>query len=316
MAEVLVLGAGIVGLNAALRLALETKYKVKVLAASFFEITSAYAGAYWWPSANAAEEASLVQWSIESFEFLKTLGTEAGVAQRKIIGLMEEPWEIPPWFSKIKNCRMADPSEVNASLNHGLVIDSGPVVEPSIHLKWLRERLISLGASIDLRKVSSFDEAFEECPIVVNCTGLGARELCQDSDLHPVSGQLVKIRLNNIENVIFVGNRPERTAYIIPQSSYTILGGTYFVDDWRTDIDGDETIAILERCNELCPTLQVTEKDVIGGSRALRPARSRIRLEHQAVSKGHLIHNYGQGRSGFSLAYGCAGTVVQLISAL
>ena len=39
------------------------------------------------------------------------------------------------------------------------------------------------------RKVVSLPELFFECDIVVNCSGLGARELTQDSSLQPALGQ-------------------------------------------------------------------------------------------------------------------------------
>lgn len=317
MAKVLVLGAGIVGLNTALRIARETKHKVTLWAANLLEITSAHSGAFWWPAVDGGEQTLLNSWAMETFDQLKPLDTTCGIICRKIIGVSKDIWEMPDWFNKIPGARQATKSELDELLmRNGYVIESAPVIEPIVHLQWLRDQLISLGVNINLRKVDSLDEALKECPLVVNCTGIGAKELCHDDDLHPVSGQLVHIRPSNIEDVIFIGKRPERTAYIIPQPSYTVLGGTYLDDDWSTEPDGDETIKILERCNDLCPNLMATEKDVIRGSRALRPVRSAIRLEVEALNGGHVIHNYGQGRSGFSLAYGCAGDVVKLVDSV
>lgn len=314
MAAVLVLGAGIIGLNTALRLAAETKHRITVLAADLMGNTSNYAGAFWWPSSRGQDMDRLTDWSLETFAYLQTLGGDAGIARRKIVGLQEEPWEIPPWFDKISSAREATADEVHARLKHGLVVEAGPVIDPPVHLNWLREHLSALGVAIELARVSTLEEALKRCPIVLNCTGLGAKELCHDDELYPASGQLVKIRKCNIKDVIFIGNRPERTAYIVPQPSYTILGGTYFYNDWQTEADPEEASLILERCNQLCPALGASAEDVISSTRALRPIRSNIRLEAEETKNGLVIHNYGQGRSGFSLAYGCAGTVIELLA--
>jgi hypothetical protein len=41
-----------------------------------------------------------------------------------------------------------------------------------------------------------------------------------------------------------------------------------------------------------------------------------VRLEVEKRAKGVIIHNYGHGRSGFSLAYGAAGAAVKLVADL
>jgi D-amino-acid oxidase len=313
MAEILVLGAGVVGLNSALRLALETKHKVTVWAADSTNITSAYAGAYWWPSPGVSNQTDLIKWSSESYQFMHALGIEAGIINRKIIALMGTPMEPPVWFGIVPGCRPVTASEANAQFPHGLVLESGPVIDPPMHLKWLRDQLVDLGVRIEQHKVTSLNETLKKYQILINCTGLGARELCQDNDLHPASGQLVRVAIKTIDRVMFLGNQPERTAYIIPHNSFTILGGTYFANDLDLSPDTDETMAILARCNNLCPDLRARKSDIISVSKALRPVRSAVRLEKEEMAGGLVIHNYGHGRSGWALAYGCAGTVVELI---
>jgi D-amino-acid oxidase len=41
----------------------------------------------------------------------------------------------------------------------------------------------------------------------------------------------------------------------------------------------------------------------------LRPYRNEVRVERE----GNIIHNYGHGGSGFTLAWGCANEVLRLI---
>ena len=316
MTDVLVLGGGIVGLNTALRLASETDHKVTVWSANYLENTSSYSGAYWWPPPSDLEGEQPPAWALETLEFFQSLGTYAGITFRKLIALMEEPWEFPNWFSKIPNFREALKHELNAPFKQGLIIDPGPVIDPPAHLKWLREQLSHLDVEIETRQVSSLEEPLEQYSILVNCTGIGARELCNDTDLRPVSGQLVKIRTSNANQVTATGNLPVRTTYIIPHTTYTSLGGTYFENDWQTEPDENETKMIIERCNKLCPTLQATESDIIAITRGLRPVRSSVRVETEKRAKGVIIHNYGHGKSGFSLAFGSAGAAVRLINEL
>jgi D-amino-acid oxidase len=316
MTNVLVLGGGVVGLNTALRLALDTDYKVTVYSSSYLETTSSYAGAFWWPSPAELQGEQLPDWALESFEFLRFLKEDAGITQRKIVGLAEGTFSVPDWFTRIPGFREVNGSEIDPPFKHGVVIESAPVIDPPTHLKWLRDRLSSLGVTLETQTFKGLDDALTKCSIVLNCTGLGAQDLCGDSDLHPVSGQLVKLRKRDLDHVMFMANKTTRTAYIIPQSTCTILGGTYFDNDRQTEPDQNETRLIIERCNRLWPKLQASDADVIGATRALRPVRSRVRLEVEKKAKGVIVHNYGHGRSGFSLAYGAAGAALKLLAGL
>ena len=43
------------------------------------------------------------------------------------------------------------------------------------------------------REVRSLDEALEVAPLVVNCTGLGSRELLGDETLFPIRGEVLRV---------------------------------------------------------------------------------------------------------------------------
>jgi D-amino-acid oxidase len=54
---------------------------------------------------------------------------------------------------------------------------------------------------------------------------------------------------------------------------------------------------------------------VIGVKVGLRPGRDRVRLEHEPIpGTPGIIHNYGHAGNGWSLSWGCAEEVVQLVS--
>ena len=62
----------------------------------------------------------------------------------------------------------------------------------------------------------------------------------------------------------------------------------------------------------ICPPMQVLE-DWVG----LRPGRISLRLEREECVLGGkarpVVHNYGHGGSGMTLAWGCAGDVVAML---
>jgi FAD dependent oxidoreductase. len=70
---------------------------------------------------------------------------------------------------------------------------------------------------------------------------------------------------------------------------------------------------IVRHCRELEPALasaQVLEVRV-----GLRPGRTAVRLEREHRGVGVVIHNYGHGGAGFTLAWGCADEVLHLARA-
>ena len=96
-----------------------------------------------------------------------------------------------------------------------------------------------------------------------------------------------------------------------------MLGGISEPDCWDTDIDLGNCGAvrdILERCRQFMPVLQYGRLDEVSVTVGLRPARKRnVRLEHEP--RHAIFHNYGHGGSGFSLSWGCAEEIAELVAA-
>src|SRR5688572_910136 len=59
------------------------------------------------------------------------------------------------------------------------------------YLDYLVARLAAAGGSVQARTLRTLAEATDDAPIVVNCAGLGARELAGDTTVRPVRGQHV-----------------------------------------------------------------------------------------------------------------------------
>jgi D-amino-acid oxidase len=189
----------------------------------------------------------------------------------------------------------------------------------SIYLGYLQRRFTGLGGAIVERTISALDQALAECPIVVNCTGLGSRALLADTLLYPSLGQVVRIRKQEaFQRVVLDDYGPNKVAYIVPRLHDVVLGG---IDDEHNENlvpDPEVTASILRRCGNLVAQIaHIQPEDILSVSCGLRPARSEVRLEIEEISAGRwVVHNYGHGGAGVTLSWGCAAEVVDLIESM
>jgi D-amino-acid oxidase len=143
-------------------------------------------------------------------------------------------------------------------------------------------------------------------PVLVNCSGAGARSLVPDPDLVAVRGQVVIARNPGItEFFVGVGGPLAELTYVFPHAGRLVLGGTEQEDDWRLEPDPAEARQILAACAAVVPA--VAGADIVSHRVGLRPLRSSVRLEAERVEDGTtIVHNYGHGGSGVTLSWGCA----------
>lgn len=174
--------------------------------------------------------------------------------------------------------------------------------------------------SIQRRRITSFADIRGEYDFIINCAGLGARQLANDDSMMPVRGHVLRVRAPWIRyHIEAQGDDDSQPCYIIPNSDTIVIGGTKQVGDEDLVPREDDRKAILDRAFQAHPSL--AKADIIGEWVGLRPGRPSIRLETElSVSINGLqpkqpliIHNYGHGGSGLTLAWGCAGNVVQLV---
>jgi D-amino-acid oxidase len=171
------------------------------------------------------------------------------------------------------------------------------------YLPWLRAQV-----RFARRRVTRLAEAFADAPVVVNATGLAARELADDPAVHPARGQIVVVANPGIEVSLRCAG-----SYVHPRRDDVVLGGTYQEDDWNTRPDPPTRDAILNRCRQLVPEL--AGAPVLADKVGLRPARhGGPRLDAVTVEQGEIIHAYGHGGAGMTLSWGCADDVVRLWS--
>lgn len=299
-----VVGAGLSGLTTAL--VLERRgHEVRILAAERgTATTSGAAGAVWYP-VRLGDTGQAFGWAQRSYDVLKQLALttpEAGVdilTAFEVVDNDERPW----WADAVDDIRF---------LTSGIPYPApfawtfaAPRCDPAVYLPWLQTQLrapIERATVTDLSKVSG--------DLVVNCSGLAARELCNDDHLIGVLGQTISVEPGSLDTSRFLSDERDEEAifYAIPRRDEILLGGC------RTPITGAITpppvhLGLREAILARCKAAGYEPGAIIRERAGLRPVRPSVRLERE----GRIIHNYGHGGAGYTLSWGCAEAAARLL---
>jgi D-amino-acid oxidase len=306
--DIIVIGGGVSGLSCAHELALARK-RVQVWTAVSPEATTSRVAAAFWHPYRADPIERVGPWAALSYERFAsmasdpTIGPAAGVCMRDAIELFAERVPDPPWSRYVDMFRHAVPEELPPGFGHGLVWES-PVIEMPRYLPWLAARLRRLGVEIVLQRIETLAPALERARVVVNCSGLGARELVPDPRLYAVRGQIVHRRRNGLDRILVADRGADGISYIVPRSEDVVLGGSADERDESLTEDPAQSESIVERCVRLEPELARAEQ--LGVSVGLRPCRDVVRLEQEVIDDKLVVHDYGHGGAGVTLSWGCA----------
>ncbi len=313
MKSITVLGCGVSGLTTGIIL-LEQGYEVQIVTKEKTEeTTSAIAGAIWFPY-EARPYEKVNAWSLESFNKYRTLSKNpsTGISMIDyaiILNTTEKPW----WLESIPQDHIISDSVSGFYKKDysGYVVNI-PLIETPVYLPWLVNHFNSLGGTIVVREISGLDE-LNEFDLTINCTGLGARGLFKDLQIYPIQGQVVRVNpdssIKGMATDFLFGNNSEEMAYIIPRKDGIILGGSARSGIDSTKPDPEFSTRIIDYNSEYEQKLK--EMDVLETKVGLRPGRSEIRLEKDPNLP--VIHNYGHGGSGYTVSWGCANSVLNLV---
>ncbi|PRP93600.1 FAD-dependent oxidoreductase [Enhygromyxa salina] len=314
--EIIVIGGGVSGLSCATELARAGRRVQVWTATAPQQTTSSVAAAFWYPYRVDPIE-RVGPWAAVGYERFAsiannlTLGPKVGVYMREAIELFTEPVPDPPWSRYVDMFRHATPEELPPGYRHGIVFEA-PVIEMPVYLPWMVSELDRYGVEIVIRRVDSLAPALDLAPIVVNTTGLGARELVGDARVYPVRGQTVRLRRGALDRVLIDEHGPHGITYVIPRGSDVVLGGVAQDHVESLAEDPEQTVAIVQRCARVEPRLVGAEQ--LGVSVGLRPCRDEVRLDHEVHDGKLIVHNYGHGGSGVTLSWGCAEDVRQRVA--
>jgi len=312
MAHIEVIGCGVIGLTTAIVLQ-ETGHDVTICCKDLPENTvSAVAAAIWFPF-SAEPKKRVDAWSKSTFFAFTKLSRQprkTGVFMTDFLVYVEDPtyvyWEdaLPQGIKKD-----AEPELIPEDYHTAYYLRV-PFSDSSMYMPYLMDRFRKNGGQMIQREVSDLLAEANNYDWIINCTGLGAKALCNDDELYPIRGQVLRLQKPDQPMRTFIDEyMPQRLAYALQRTNDIILGGTAVPHD---DSEEEHT-AVTERIRELCQEKQPELKalPILEVKVGLRPGRKSIRLEKQPGR--NIIHNYGHGGSGYTVSWGCAKEVVQII---
>jgi D-amino-acid oxidase len=235
--EIAVLGGGVIGLTAAVTLA-ERGYSVQVFAKAFPpDTTSNVAGGQWAPaSVEHKDKAQFERILKNAFNTHKARGPAYGVSPRQNYATTRLPS-----FADVPTGLVPAPTALAhlpfARLKSRGFVYSTLLVEPPIFLPKLVSDLNDRGVPLKTKTFHAMQEVLSDPEIsqkiVVNCTGLGAREICNDKKVHAVKGQLVMLPPQPQLDYLFCA-----PGYLFPRQDAVVVGGTEETDfkDDKPDI--------------------------------------------------------------------------------
>ena len=326
--NVAIIGAGVSGLTCGVMLA-EHGYRTAIFAKDVGQqTTSSVAAAVWFPY-HVEPAKRVIPLALQTYQVLLALARspETGISviesqQFLRTGEIEIPdWAIPLGASLI-------PSGVENGAARGAATCTGreraksldlfksgfslrtPLTDTTIYLDYLAGRFRKAGgeihANVRFEKLEDIDRKFD---LVINCAGIGARELLQDLDLEPHRGQVAIVpKIEGLSVAIVCDDEP--LMYAIPRTNDCVFGGTNELSD-NLAADPATTSRMVTDCSRV---LNIDKPRVLAERVGLRPFRkSGVRLERGKLRDGRtVIHNYGHGGAGFTLSWGCAREVLDL----
>lgn len=172
------------------------------------------------------------------------------------------------------------------------------------------------------------------CDVVVNCTGLGAADLCNDKELVGGRGIVLLFDRNATSRrpevlmspfgahtndaVVITDEEPWATesmpSYLIPRGNRLVVGGSMMKGDSATEIRAEERNQLLIKAQQL--GIDIGASSPIDEWIGFRPYRTTVRLEVDNTFDDtgvKVVHNYGHGGSGWTINAGCAKECADLV---
>ncbi|MFD0886018.1 FAD-dependent oxidoreductase [Streptosporangium algeriense] len=227
--KVAVLGAGVMGLTAATMLR-DLGLTVTIYSDLMpVETTSFKAGGQWAVSivAFAGKERELKDiLKISYTTFKNSIGKGFGVSEvpnytakpsenlELVLALV--PGLLPP---RVSLPRMPFEGHTKPGFKYQTLL-----VEPPIFLDRLEKDLEARGVRIVHRKFISKADVFARLTekIIVNCTGMGAKKLWNDTKMIPIKGQLAMLPPQPALRYLY-----GQDGYMFPRSDHVVIGGTF-----------------------------------------------------------------------------------------
>ncbi len=304
-----IVGAGVSGLTCGVVFA-ERGYQSAIFAKEIGQRTTSGAAAALWFPYDVEPVDKVIPWALETRRVLIDLARDpdSGVS---IIELRQfsrtDEIQIPDWTIPLGASAVATGPWPLFQSGFALRV---PLTDTTIYLDYLIARFLKAGGKINADLcVTKLEDVAPEFDLVINCAGIGARELAGDPDLKPHRGQVAIVpTIKDLSYAVVCDDAP--LMYAIPRRNDCVFGGTNDLSD-DLAVDSATTTQMVAECSR---ALKIDKPNLLAERVGLRPFRkSGVRLERAHLDDGRtIIHDYGHGGSGFTLSWGCAQDVVDL----
>jgi len=307
-ADVVVIGAGVIGLTIAVRLVEFGRAVVVLTDRDPQRTTSAAAGAMLGISGTPPDDPA-TRWTQAATPVFDLLADDPDSGVHRVHGRIVTNFadEAPPWATILPDFRALSVQE-HRGFRSGMAVTL-PFADMPTYLGYLLSRLTAGGGRLETRHVTALSDLAGGPPLV-NATGVGARELCGDTALSGTRGVHVVVT-----NVGIDGFRMEAVAApawtnIFPYPTHIVLGGVALPEDGPSD--DEAATAILARAIEVEPRL--ADAAIVGRQVGWRPTRATPRVQFDDVEGTPCVHAYGHGGIGVTVSWGVADDVARLLS--
>src|SRR5437899_5371176 len=270
--SVAIVGAGVSGLTCGVLFA-ERGFQTAIFAEQIGQQTTSGAAAALWFPYDAEPADKVIPWALASYKVLVDLikDPRTGVSMIELRQYSRAgEISIPDW---------AHPFVMSSGVQTSLTVSSSvfssgfslnvPLMDTTIYLDYLADRFQKAGGAINegvhFEKLEAIDPKFG---VVINCAGIGARDLVHDVDLEPHRGQVAIVsKIDNLNCAIVCDDAP--LMYAIPRTNDCVFGGTNEVSD-NLAIDPATTNTIVDECTRV---LKIENPRVLTERVGLRPFR-------------------------------------------
>lgn len=233
---------------------------------------------------------------------------------------------------------------VNAH-SHGGLHDAyehfAPIVDTDVAMSFLMRLVSSKGATLvtdtthgDLLPQEEHLRRIYGADALVNATGVWGGHAAADNTVYPMRGATLRVvndgsDFPKMENGMVVSSETKTDghfrdmAFIVPRNDNTlVLGSLVHRDQWALDLstDSEAVQEMRRRCEDLLPVLKNARLDprypLAQGRRPMRESYVRVEVEDRKTRRGQpsrIVHAYGHGGAGWSLAFGSAREVARLV---
>ncbi len=265
-----VLGAGVMGITTATLLQ-QMGYEVTIYTKSLPpQVTSSKATGTWSPAHALIDKPNNTE---EFMAFWKKACSYSYTRYQYLLGLNE----IVSWKDSYRLDQKA-PVKEESSSQHSFSIPEFGASEVAVHssehpfptsqvlkkstmvfnipayLQAHLQQFLDFGGKLrikDIKHKEDIEALAQTC--IMNCMGLGAKEIFEDEKLLPISGQLVFLMPQPQVSYMLI----TKDAYWIPRKDGLVLGGTHGRGSWTTEPDHIETERMVAAMKNIADNMKI-----------------------------------------------------------